>query len=109
MTRHDEWVPPACTLPTAERPVRLSEFDDLFTFALREQRRLAPTRLRWWLDPAEGPTARDLADRESSCCAFFSFTVRPVEGAVQVDVAVPAAYVDVLDALAARALSRMPR
>jgi hypothetical protein len=25
------WVPEACTLPTAERPVRRAEFDNLFT------------------------------------------------------------------------------
>jgi hypothetical protein len=46
------WVPEACTLPTAERPLRLAEFDQLFATALREQQRLSPTVLRWVIDPA---------------------------------------------------------
>jgi hypothetical protein len=104
MTTNDEvWVPEACTLPTAERPVRLVEFDALFTTALRGQQRLSPTRLRWCLDPAAERTARDLAGRESACCSFFSFTFTPADGAVQLDIAVPDAHLGVLDALAARA------
>jgi hypothetical protein len=31
-------VPAACTLPTAERPVRLAEFDDLFVLASLTER-----------------------------------------------------------------------
>jgi hypothetical protein len=104
MTTNDEaWVPEACTLSTAERPLRLAEFDDLFATALRGQQRLSPTRLRWRLDPAAEQTARDLAGRESECCSFFSFTLAPVDGALQLDVAVPGAHADVLDALANRA------
>jgi hypothetical protein len=30
----DDWAPDACTLPTAERPLRVAEFDDLFTFVV---------------------------------------------------------------------------
>lgn len=104
MTRNDEaWVPEACTLPTAQRPTRLAEFDDLFATALRSQQRLSATRLRWRLDPAAEPTARDLTGRETQCCSFFTFTFAKTEGAVQLDVEVPAAHVDVLDALADRA------
>jgi len=104
MTTNDEvWVPPACTLPTAQRPPRLAEFDRLIATALRGQQRLSPTWLRWRLDLAAEPTARDLADRESQCCTFFTFTFTPVDGVLQLDVAVPAGYVDVLDALADRA------
>ena len=58
-------VPGACTLPTAERPLRLAEFDDLFATALRGQQRLSPTRLRLRLDPVAEQAARDLAVRES--------------------------------------------
>jgi hypothetical protein len=107
MSTNDEiWVD-ACTLPTAERPLRLAEFDELFARALRGQQRLSPTRLRWRLDPAAEPTARDLTGRESECCSFFSFTFAPADGVVQLDVAVPDAHVDVLDALAARAVAGM--
>jgi hypothetical protein len=107
MTTNDEvWVPDACTLPTAERPLRLAEFDDLFATAVRGQQRLSATRLRWRLDPAAEPAARDLTARESGCCSFFTFTVSPVAGAVHLDVEVPAGHVDVLDALAGRAAAR---
>jgi hypothetical protein len=97
------WVPDACSLPTTDRPLRLAEFDELFATALRGQRRLSPTMLQWWLDPAAEPAARDLTARESSCCSFFSFSFTPGGAAVQVDVQVPAAHVEVLDALAGRA------
>jgi hypothetical protein len=40
----EDWTPDACTLPTTERPLRLAEFDDLFTARLRSDRP-APTRL----------------------------------------------------------------
>jgi hypothetical protein len=104
-TNNEVWVPEACTLPTAERPLRLTEFDDLFATALRGQHRLSATRLRWWLDPAAEPAARDLTARETRCCSFFSFTFAAAGGAVQLDVEVPEAHVDVLDALAARAVA----
>ncbi|MFC7479812.1 hypothetical protein ACFQX7_06905 [Luedemannella flava] len=40
------WAPEACTLPTAERPLRLAEFDALFATAAHEGERLSPTHLR---------------------------------------------------------------
>jgi hypothetical protein len=97
------WVPQACTLPTLERPPRRAEFDDLFATALRRQHRLAPTRLRWELDPAEERRARDLTARETDCCSFFVFTFTSAPGRLLLDVQVPPGHVDVLDALAARA------
>jgi hypothetical protein len=102
-TDDDGRVPDACILPTAERPLRLAEFDDLFAASLRGQQRVSPTRLRWRLDPAAEQRARELTGLESACCSFFSFTFTPADGAVQLDVVVPAAHVSVLDALAARA------
>ena len=101
------WVPQACTLPIAERPVRAAEFDELFATALRGQQRLAPTVLRWQLDPAAEPAARELAGRETGCCAFFTFTFTQVGDGVQVDVEVPPESAGVLDALAARAAAGM--
>ena len=35
----DDWAPDACTLPTEERPLRVAEFDDLFAFVVRAERR----------------------------------------------------------------------
>jgi hypothetical protein len=106
-TEYDGRVPEACTLPAAERPLRLAEFDDLFSTALRGQQRVSATALRWDLDPAAEATVRDLAARESSCCSFFSITIHPGDGALRLDVEVPAAHVAVLDALAERAAAGM--
>ena len=71
------WVPEACTLPTAEQPLRLAEFDALFTAAVRGSTRLSPTHLRLQLtgDPDLEAVVRDLTVRESECCSFFMFGV----------------------------------
>jgi len=96
----------SCTLPTVERPLRLAEFDDLFS-ALTAQTRLSAAVLRWSLDSGAEAVARDLAARETQCCSFFTFSFTSDGDAVQVDVRVPAVRSEVLDALAARAASRM--
>ncbi len=103
----EAWVPQACTLPTVERPLRLLEFDDLFTTSLLRQRRVSPIRLLWQLDPAVEGAARDLTKRETSCCSFFSFSFASTGGGLQVEVEVPAEQVAVLDALTQRAAGRM--
>ncbi|MBL7253484.1 hypothetical protein [Paractinoplanes lichenicola] len=92
----------ACTLPTVEQPMRLAEFDDLFTTALLGQARESATVLRWDLDPAAESVARDLTARETECCSFFTFTIEPADGVLRVTVEVPAARVAVLDALERR-------
>jgi hypothetical protein len=103
------WAPTACTLPTADRPIRVAEFDDLFRRSLLGQQRLNPTRLRWRFESGSEATARGLADRESSCCPFFTFTftVAGDQNGLQVDVEVPSEQVEVLDALEQRAAAGM--
>ena len=102
------WVPgAACTLPTVDRPLRLSEFEQVFTAALIRQERTAEQRLRWRLDAATEATIRDLTVRETECCAFFTFPITPDRDQVTVDVEVPPAHVDVLNALEARARTAM--
>ena len=96
-----------CTLPTVDRPLRLAEFDDLFSAALTAQTRLSPAVLRWSLDSRAEAVARDLAARETQCCSFFTFTFTSHGDTVQMDVRVPAVQTEVLDALAARAAARM--
>ncbi|WP_232667722.1 hypothetical protein [Pseudonocardia sp. TRM90224] len=98
------WVPgDACTLPTAERPLRQAEFSDLFR-SVREVDWVGATRLRLVLDETGGIEgwARDLTARESECCSFFDFDVSSDGGRVVVDVRVPESRVDVLDGLAAQ-------
>lgn len=110
------WVPAeACTLPTAEQPLRLAEFDDLFSAALRSVRRHDETLLLINLESSPGveDRARDLTSREADCCDFFSFNVQRGGDQVVGQVRVPSSRAMVLDGLEsqarAAALSRMPR
>jgi hypothetical protein len=98
----DDWTPDACTLPTTERPLRIAEFDDLFTFVVRAERR-GPQRLDLVLRRIVEAPARDLARRESECCSFFTFEFDVVDEAVVMRIGVPPERVAVLDALEARA------
>ena len=96
----------ACTLPTVDRPLRLAEFDDLFATTLRSIENTGPTHARLLLsgEAAVAERTQLLADAESSCCSFFTFSVNTVElGLVAFDIEVPAAYTDVLAGLVARA------
>lgn len=100
------WAPvEACTLPTAQQPLREAEFDALFTTALRGLERPSPTWLRLDLHASPGveETTRDLIARESSCCSFFDFQLSTSEGGLRLDVRVPQARVEVLDGIAGQA------
>lgn len=104
LTQADDWVPPACTLPTVEQPLRIAEFDELFTTGLRGLERVTSTRLRLRLDAETETTARELTARETNCCSFFTFDYTPpTDGELLLKVTMPQAYVAVLDALAVRA------
>jgi hypothetical protein len=100
------WVPQGCTLPTAKRPLRLAEFDALFSASMGGSERLAPRILRITFSGGEEleNSVRNLTERETQCCSFFTVTVHaPAPGVIQLDVEVPRGHVDVLDALEARA------
>ncbi len=90
----------ACTLPTAQQPLRAREFDGLFRNHPAELQ-TAPGRavLMFRGDDDLALLVRDLADRESACCSFFRFEVTAENGAVRLTVEVPAERQDVLDAL----------
>ena len=98
------WVPPSCTLPTAEQPLRVAEFDELFATAVTGARRNAPERLTLHLTPTPevAATAAGLAMKETGCCSFFTFSLTAGAGELTLDVTVPPAHVAVLDALAGR-------
>ncbi|WP_308284393.1 thioredoxin family protein [Pseudonocardia oceani] len=99
------WVPAdACTLPTAEQPLRVAEFHTLFATALRRLERREPgLRLVLAGDPSVEASARELIARESMCCSFFDFQLTPAGGELQLDVRVPDARVDVLDGITSQA------
>src|SRR4029453_8232012 len=102
MATPDDWAPDACTLPTAERPLRVAEFNDLFTFVVRAERQ-GPQRLDLVLRRIVEAPARDLARRETECCSFFTFEFESAGDDLVMHIAVPAEHVEVLDALEARA------
>lgn len=109
MSTAPDCAPDACTLPTAQRPLRIAEFDDLFRTAATAVTRMGPRRARWSLTPEPDVPARtaDLVARESLCCSFFDFTLRVTQGSLTLDVAVPGAQIAVLDGLVDRARSVM--
>ncbi|MFF3350652.1 hypothetical protein [Streptomyces sp. NPDC002779] len=98
------WVPQSCTLPTEERPLRVAEWDALFAERLTSLSRPQPLRLRLDLADGEGVEARvrDLVERESGCCSFFTFTTTPAQDLIRLDICVDQTHEPVLDALAAR-------
>jgi hypothetical protein len=98
------WVPDACTLPTAEQPLRVAEFDELFAAATRPARRPAPDTLEIFLagGPDVAASARDLITQETACCSFFTFSLRESTDGSVLEVRVPASQVAVLDGLQRR-------
>jgi hypothetical protein len=105
MTIPDDWAPEACTLPSAERPLRVAEFDDMFRWVQQSTRR-EPTRLELVLPHGVEAEARDLARRESECCSFFTFEFRVAGRDLVMSIGVPPEQVGVLDAIAARAAGK---
>jgi len=108
MTDQLDWVADdACTLPTAERPLRVAEFDALFAERLVRVERKSPNSARIELTSGAETVAlaQDLTERETSCCSFFSFSVSSTDDATTIEVDVPTSRADVLEALVARAES----
>ena len=99
------WTPDSCTLPTAERPTRVAEFDELFATALVAIDRPTARSARFTLARGLGVAAAvaDLVARESQCCAFFTFDLVEDGDVLSLTVGVPPAQVDVLDGLTSRA------
>lgn len=94
----------ACTMPTAQRPLRLAEFDDLFAAAVRTVE-WRGNDVRMHLTGAVGlvDRVRDLTERETSCCSFFSFGIEGTDQELTLDISVPPARQEILDAMARRA------
>ncbi|GAA1944737.1 hypothetical protein [Microbacterium deminutum] len=92
-------APEACTLPTVARPLRVTQFADLFATALGEIERKSPTVATVMLPRELLDTARDLAARETECCSFFDFTVEADGDHTALTIRVPSQYTEVLTAL----------
>jgi hypothetical protein len=113
-----DWAPAdMCTLPTAAQPLRVAEFDALFAASLRAVERPAGAtpRARLILAGEADLSVRvqRLADAETACCSFFTFTLAPQAAdpsgdgddttLVALDIEVPPTRADVLAALVQRA------
>ena len=85
----------------------MATFKRLFGDAVLGVERPEPTLLRLTLRPGARVAARAarLAAAETACCTFFTFTLRFGGGSLTLDVTVPAAYTETLDAIAATATS----
>ncbi|MEV0666662.1 hypothetical protein ACIBI3_31195 [Actinomadura luteofluorescens] len=101
----DDWAPRACTLPTAERPLRVAEFDALFADEVTAVRPAGTGRVRMELrpDPRAAGRAAELAARETGCCSFFTFTLTATGGALAMEISAGDRHTEVLAALTARA------
>jgi hypothetical protein len=99
------WVPGSCSLPTADQPLRVAEFDGLFASAVEMVERTSPNALRLTLrpDPDVAATTAQLAAHEVHCCGFFTFTLTLASLSLILHVAVPDSHIDVLDGLQTRA------
>jgi len=102
------WAPDACTLPTAERPLRAAEFDELFATSVRRVVRSTSTSLHLGLEATAEVAARaaDLTVRETGCCSFFTFVLTATGGELSLGIEVPEHQFAVLDAIEARAVAR---
>lgn len=91
-----------CALPTAARPLRAAEFDDLFRHGVVEVVRIDDVALDLLLDHRWRKAARDLARRETACCSFFTFAFRAADDKARawMRIAVPTEHVRILDAVA---------
>jgi hypothetical protein len=101
----ESWAPEDCTLPTAERPMRAAEFTELFSESVLAVDRPEAERLRLALSPGRETAGQvaALTAAETECCSFFTFTLTVANDSLLLDIAVPPARIDILDALASRA------
>lgn len=96
------WVPDACTLPTADQPFRIAEFDQLFADHLRGSHRVDARTLDLTLTRDSRDTVADLTARETECCSFFTFTLSETADELHLFIKVPPTQTAVLDGLLTR-------
>ena len=104
----DDWVPPACTLPTVDQPLRRAEFDAMFAEDVirLDQPTAEQLLLELRATPAAAARAADLAVKETGCCSFFSFDLSIGDGKVSMAISTDARNTAVLAVLRDRAAAR---
>ncbi len=105
----DDWVAAACTLPTAEQPLRRAEFDDLFAEDVIRVNQMSALEVCLELRANSEVAARaaGLAAKETGCCSFFTFGLTISDGAISMEVSTEPAHAAVLAALGARAQAKL--
>jgi hypothetical protein len=84
----------------------VAEFDALFADALECVERLGDGRVRLLLKGTMEERARELAQRETGCCSFFTFTfAREGNDTLVMEVTAPGEHAAVVEAMAHRAES----
>lgn len=96
----ENWIPDSCTLTPPEQSQRLIEFDNLFSEATACER-VTPQALKFTLPSGREADARDLAERETQCCSFFTFEFLAGEQ-LELRVIVQPEYVKILDTIESR-------
>jgi hypothetical protein len=95
---------PACTLPTAERPVRLGAWRSLLGTALSATSADSLTaEFHWPADAETAAAAADVATREVACCGFFRFGMEITDDSVVLRATVPTGHEPVVTGLLALA------
>ena len=69
---------------------------------MRGWTRSGPTALELAIRGEDEVPARDLSERETDCCSFFTFDFDPSDDGLVMRIGVPRAHVDVLDAIQTR-------
>jgi hypothetical protein len=103
-----------CTLPTAARPHRVTEFDELFRAQIDAPHWIDSDKVEFTFAGIDDlyEQVSDLVARETACCSFFDFSITEqsktpaAEAQLVLRVAVPAGRHDVLEALTDRAERR---
>lgn len=105
----DDWAPAACTLPTAEQPLRRAAFDDLFAVDVLRVNQVSQLEVCLELRPDATVAARaaSLAAKETGCCSFFTFGLSITDGTVAMTISTEQAHQEVLAALGARAQAKV--
>lgn|SRR5512145_1940479 len=93
----------SCSLPSAARPGRFAEFDNLFRdFVTFVERGQGITRLGMSGPPGVLDQVRELTARETSCSSFFTFDIAGDDRSLILEAGVPPGKGEILDALSAR-------
>ena len=93
-------IPIACTLSASDARSQLSEWQGILSHSVDNSERVSPNRLqlRFSAD-ADIESVINLAQRESACCTFFSFSIEIATDHLLLIIEVPNEAVQILDQL----------